>query len=341
MPTRWIDFRALKAQVPIRDVLARYGFLEGLKDKGNGRLIGSCPIHGGKSGNSFHADTTKNVFNCFSGCGGGNVLDLVAKVEQCSVREAAEKLATWFDLHFDRVEGQRAPAMMSERQRSAVRQTAGTQDTRGSEGSSANTVSTEPAVNPPLPGPLKTLNHDHPYLWSRGLTIATVREFGIGFCTRGLMRNRVAIAIHNERSELVAYAGRAINEELTKEDGKYKLPAGFQKSHVVYNLNRAREHAESGLIVVEGFFDAMKVHQAGFPNVVGLMGSILSERQEELLLNATNRVILMFDGDEAGTKCLREFYSRLRRRIFLKEAHLEYGEQPDNLAVERLRALLA
>ena len=126
--------------------------------------------------------------------------------------------------------------------------------------------------------------------------------------------------------ELVAYAGRAVTEELAREKGKYRLPTGFSKAHVVFNLHRAREHADDGLVVVEGFFDAMKVHQVGFPNVVALMGSTLSERQEELLCESTDRLVLLFDGDEAGTTCLREFYRRVRRRVYLREVHLEEGE---------------
>jgi DNA primase len=177
-------------------------------------------------------------------------------------------------------------------------------------------------------------------LWQRGLTVPTVKTFGIGFCSRGILRGRIAIPIH-ERGELVAYAGRAIDDELATKEGKYKLPTGFKKSHVLHNLNRATEHAHKGLIVVEGFFDAMKVHQAGFPNVVALIGSTVSEQQEKLLRESTDRLTLMFDGDDAGAKCLREFYAKLRRTMFLKEVHLEDGEQPDSLTEDRIRELLS
>ena len=102
MATRWIDFAELKHQVSIRDILERYGILEGLREKKPGKLVGACPIHGGKNGTSFNVDTAKNVFHCFSECGGGNVLDLVMKLEDCSIREAGEKLSDWFELHFDR-----------------------------------------------------------------------------------------------------------------------------------------------------------------------------------------------------------------------------------------------
>ena len=93
MTTRWIDFTALKRKVPIRDVLERYGFLGELKEGKPGKLVGPCPIHGGRKSTSFHVDTERNIFNCFAECGGGNVLDLVMKVEGCEIRPAGETTA--------------------------------------------------------------------------------------------------------------------------------------------------------------------------------------------------------------------------------------------------------
>src|SRR5262249_9674747 len=123
-------------------------------------------------------------------------------------------------------------------------------------------------INPPLKRPLRNLNGEHPYLAERGLDPRTIAHFGIGFCTVGLMRGRIAIPICNEDGLIVAYAGRAIDEQLATERGKYRLPDGFKKSHILYRLHEAKEHAQGhGLIVVEGFFGAMKVWQAGFPQV--------------------------------------------------------------------------
>jgi DNA primase len=59
-----------------------------------------------------------------------------------------------------------------------------------------------------------------------------------------------------------------------------------------------------------------------------------------LLVEHTDRLDLMFDGDDAGTKCLREFYGRLRQRLYLREIRLDAGEQPDSLSEERIRKLL-
>ena len=334
MPTNFVDFREVKARVSIRDALARYHFLDGLKDKGNGNLVGPCPIHGGKNPNAFHVSTEKNAFNCFTSCGGGNVLDLVAKVERVSVRDAALNLADWFGITTTREATSRASRKATKEERvEATTRPARDQATRGHNGRE------ESVINPPLDHELKTLDPKHPYLLERGLTPETVKAFGLGFCSRGLMKNRIAIPIH-VRGELVAYAGRAVDPELAKEKGKYLLPAGFQKSHVVYNLDRARKSGGEGLVLCEGMFDVMRVHAAGYPNVVALMGSSLSEFQEQLLVDSTDRLMLMLDGDEAGHKCLREFYRRMRRRLFLREVHLEDGEQPDNLSPERIRELL-
>jgi DNA primase len=329
MASAWLDFTAIKRQVPIRDVLAHYGFLEGLKEARPGKLVGPCPIHHGTGKASFHVDCGKSIWNCFSACnGGGNILDLVIKVEGCSIREAGEKLAEWFNLKFDRDTKRENSAKVS-----------GKMDA-DSVPAAAHTERRVDVINPPLERPLRNLDGKHPYLKERGLTPATITHFGIGHCTRGLMQGRIAIPIHNEEGELVAYCGRAVAEERSKEEGKYKLPRGFSKSHVVFDLNRAKGHAGRGLIVVEGFFGCFKVHQAGFPNVVALMGSTLTEQQEALLKGATDRLKLMFDGDEAGAACLREFYSRLRRTMYLREVYLEAGEQPDSISVDRLRALL-
>ena len=330
MATRWIDFTALKHQVSVKDVLARYGLLEKLHEKKAGQLVGPCPIHGGKNGTSFNVDTEKNVFHCFSQCGGGNVLDLVMKIESCSIREAGEKLSDWFGLKFER--SGRIGA-------SVTKEIAKKKDAPSPPPQPIATSEAHP--NPPLDRALKDLNADHPYLVTRGLTIPTIKTFGIGFCTRGLMRGRIAIPIHDGQGTLVAYAGRAVEDAVADAKGKYRLPEGFKKSFVLFNLHRAKEHAAQGLVVVEGFFDCFKVHQAGHPNVVALMGSTLSDAQEQLILSHCDRLALMFDGDDAGAKCLREFYGRLRRQLHLREIHLEPGEQPDRLSEDRIRELLS
>ena len=71
----------------------------------------------------------------------------------------------------------------------------------------------ESKVNPVLDLKLK-LDHEHPFLAERGITPEVAEAFGIGFADRGIMKDRIAIPIHNERGELVAYAGRYAKEDV-------------------------------------------------------------------------------------------------------------------------------
>ena len=197
---------------------------------------------------------------------------------------------------------------------------------------------------------------DHPYLIKeRGLLPETIAHFGLGWCPRGTMAGRIAIPVHNEKGELVAYAGRALKE--TEDEPKYKFPVGFEKAHVLYNLHRAMEtYPKFGyLVLVEGFFSVFRLYEAGFPNVIALMGRSLAEpdtkhpgtppAQEELLLQSLGpqgKVVLLFDGDEPGKDCTRKVAVRLSSKLFLKIARLPIGEkyQPDMLSDEEISALL-
>jgi DNA primase len=131
----------------------------------------------------------------------------------------------------------------------------------------------------------------------------------------------------------VAYAGRAIDST----EPKYKLPAGFHKGKVLFNLHRV---TAPEAIVVEGFFDCLKVWQSLHPFVVALMGSSLSEAQEKLLLRQFRRVTLLLDGDEAGRQAAQEIADRLVHRLWVRIVDLPDGQQPDRMSPEELDALL-
>ena len=117
------------------------------------------------------------------------------------------------------------------------------------------------------------------------------------------MAERIAIPIHNAEGKIVAYAGR-IPGEPEEDTPKYKLPPGFRKGLEIFNLHRAiQEPVETPLVIVEGFFDCMRLHQFGCRKVVALMGSTMTAAQEELLrehVTPQSQVIVMLDENEAG-----------------------------------------
>jgi len=90
---------------------------------------------------------------------------------------------------------------------------------------------------------------------------------------------------------------------------------------------------------VEGFFDALKVHQAGHP-VVALMGSSFSQRQSELLLNHFASVMLMLDGDEPGRRATEVILQLLKPRVPVNKVELPNRVQPDQLSTAEINVLI-
>jgi DNA primase len=304
----WVDFAAVKQSVSMKAVLEYYGVagLRGNRD----RLAGRCPIHSGRRDDSFRASFSKNAFQCFGCQARGNVLDFVAAMEGCSIREAALRLQGWFDIGATRSLAK-----------------AGNQEL----------VRKKERFNPPLRFALTGVNPGHEYLLQRGIDRLTALHFGVGlYSGPGLLSGRIVIPIGNGRGEIVAYAGRALGGSLPK----YKLPAGFRKSLELFNLHRAVATGSKTIIVVEGYFDCVRVHQAGLPWVVALMGSSLSAEQESALHQNFQHIILMLDGDGAGRAGSRAIMARFSGTSSVSVIDLPDDTQPDQLSPASIRDVL-
>jgi 5S rRNA maturation endonuclease (ribonuclease M5) len=327
MAGEWVDFKMIKANVSMEMILRRYGVR--VRPIANGYLRGACPLptHQSRtSSQSFIVNTTKNVWSCQSasciaargGSVGGNVLDFVALMNGSSIRDAALSLQRSF--------GGAAWVGGLEPQE------------RGYEFGSDGLVQSSGDVPRPLSFVLSGINYRHPYLAERGINPGIARLFGVGhYAGRGVMSGRIVIPIHSPEGALVAYVGRSIDAR----EPRYRFPTGFRKSRLLFNLHRAAKEPKRGaVVIVEGFFDCMKVHQAGYQSVVALMGSTLSERQTELLRESFQETVLMLDGDDVGMAATTIIAARLRRWLPVKVAHVPVGRQPDQLAVDEIRSLL-
>jgi DNA primase len=335
----FVDFKAVKAAVTMEQVLEHYGLLDRFKRSGDS-LNGPCPIHKGSNPTQFRVSISKSIWNCFSECKrGGNVLDFIARMEDASIHAAALKAIEWFSLD--------PGAMSAEKPQKddhpdEVRKDG--DDAPPKPAPKKPTSATEKNTpNQPLKFRLEKLEREHPYFTERGLTLETIISFGVGFCGKGMMAGRVAIPIHNEEGHVVAYAGRWPGEP-PGDTPKYKLPPGFRKSLELFNIDRAiKEPGDRPLVIVEGFFDCMKLHQYGYRKVVALMGSTMSTAQEELIRKHTDsmsQVIVMLDEDEAGQAGREDITVRLAKFVFVKVHTFEKpGTQPDNLSAEEVQAL--
>lgn len=309
----WVDFSALKQAVSLETVLGHYQ-VPGLRKRRH-QWVGPCPIHRGRREDSFRAHVGKNAFHCFSCQAGGNVLDFVAAMEKCTIRQAALRLQRWFSI------GAPEPA---------AARLAGRSVQKGE-------LIRKEACNPALPFALRGVDPAHPYLVERGIDGATAVEFGVGFYPGpGLLSGRIVIPIANARGQRVAYAGRALDGSLPK----YKLPAGFRKAWELFNLHRAAATGSNRVIVVEGYFDCLRVHRAGLPWVVALMGCSLSATQESALLPRFDRLVLLLDGDAAGRAASQALAARLSGRCAVEVVPVPDGSQPDQLTLTALQRLL-
>jgi DNA primase len=106
-----------------------------------------------------------------------------------------------------------------------------------------------------------------------------------------------------------------------------------------YRIHEASR--QSTVIVVEGFFDCLKVYQAGFGSVVALMGSGLYEPQGRLLMQRFRQIVLMLDGDAPGRRAAAVVSARLSADCAVRIVQLAENIQPDQLSEPVLRELLA
>lgn len=338
----FVDFRAIRARLTMEQVLEHYKVLHTFKRSGN-RLSGPCPIHGGSNPSQFRVETDKNIWKCFSECQhGGNTLDFIAKKEDISIHDAALKACEWFRIPLQDIlnddDATDEPSEQPARSTNTAKPAAKPQPKSAPE---------DNTPNPPLKFRLEKLHREHPYLvQERGLTLETIIDFGLGYCTseKGLMAGRIAIPIDNVKGEVVAYVGRWPGEP-AEDTPKYKLPPGFKKGLELFNLNRAiKEPAEAPLVIVEGFFDAIKLHQHGCRKVVALMGSHLSAAQEELIrqhTNARSQIIVMLDEDDAGQAAREQIAGRLAKFAFVRIHVFDRpAMQPEHLSTEDVRSLL-
>ena len=338
--TKFVDFRAVKAAITMEQLLGHYNILDQFKRTGDS-LNGPCPIHKGSNPTQFRVSTTKNLWNCFSDCEhGGNTLDFICKMEKCSVHAAALKAIEWFNLDPEAMSASDNKAEPAEPRKSTP---AAKPAARPAAASKAAPESNAP--NTPLKFRLDKLERTHPYLTEqRGLTPETILDFGIGYCAKGMMADRIAIPIHNVKGEVVAYAGRFVGEP-GEDTPKYKLPPGFRKSQELFNIDRAiKQPADMSLVIVEGFFDAMKLHQHGCYKVVALMGSTLSSAQEELIRQHTNsqsHVIVMLDENEAGKAGREDIACRLSKFCFVRVYQFSQPDmEPEHLMAEDVQQLM-
>lgn len=358
MAEEWVNFREIKQTITMEMILAHYQLLGGFKQTSRG-FRGPCPIHKGSHANQFHVDPVKNRWNCFGGCDmqtlEGHVIGFVAAMEQVPLREAALMIARWYDLlkpHPSEQESSRKDVSRSSGSRR------GRQSPRPVE-TPAPVQPVTPVIAPAVPVTsdqqepenqelsfqLKSLAPEHPFFGERGITPDTIKTFGLGFCSKGIMKDRIVFPLHRYDGKLIGYVGRT-TKEVTDENPKWLLPPGLVKPKVLFNIHRVIGTSRT-IILVEGGTSLLAVHQAGFPNVGALLGcdlledADLSYDQFRLITAHFDQAVLLLDGDKDGKEGTDQCLRRLAPHIFVRAVCLPDDHDPSDIPPIQLTEFLS
>ena len=325
-----------------------------LKRKGV-NYVACCPFHNEKTP-SFVVSPSKGVYKCF-GCGkGGNAVTFVMEQEGVSYPEALKMVAKRYGIEV------KEEAMTEEELR------------RNDDRESMfvlNGWAAEYFANY-LHRDSEGINVGLAYFrQKRGLTDATIKKFGLGFCpskgdrmsqdalaagykrefllSTGLslvserngglydrFRDRVIFPVHNISGRIVAFGGRTLRTD--KQVAKYQnSPESeiYSKKRELYGLYFAKKaiQQQNFAIMVEGYLDVISMHQAGIENVVASSGTSLTTEQIRLLGRFTKNITVIYDGDSAGIHAsLRGIDMILKEGMNVRVVLLPEPEDPDSFA---------
>lgn len=332
----------LRANTDIESVISPY---VNLRRRGK-NLVGLCPFHNEKTP-SFTVYPENGSFYCF-GCGvGGDVITFVRRMENLDYMEAVKQLAD------------RAGMALPED---------GYDDTLAKKRTAV--LAANRAAAKFFHSQLFTDRGRHAlnYFLDRGLTMETIRHFGLGFAPddwRALknhlneqgfddillesanllrrsdkngkvsyydnFRNRVMFPIIDPRGNVIAFGGRVLDDSKPKYINTSDTLV-YKKSNGVFALNFAKNGNDGKLIIAEGYMDVIALHQAGFTNAVACLGTALTKEQANLLSRYADEIILSYDADEAGQKAtVRALGIFGTTGMEIKVLRLTGGKDPDEI----------
>ncbi len=323
----------------IVDVISEYMTLK----RSGGNYGALCPFHSEKTP-SFSVSPSKQIFNCF-GCGvGGNVITFIQKIERINFVEAVKLLA------------ERAGVQLEEDKDPKQLERAKLQK-------SLYKINTEAARF--FYSNLNKNANAMEYLKRRGLSETIIKRFGLGFAPdrwhdlmdfmkrkgigtellykAGLIvrnkdgeryydkfRNRVMFPIIDLKGNVIAFGGRVMDDSKPKYLNSPDTPV-FNKGYNIYGLNFVKKVQNlENIIVVEGYMDAIALHQFGVENAVASLGTAFTENQARLLKRFSNEIIISYDSDLAGQTATMKGLSILEKEgCIVKVLSLPSGKDPD------------
>jgi len=294
------SIEALKARLDIVDVVGSYVELK----KAGANYKAPCPFHDEKSP-SFVVSPSKQIYHCFGCNAGGDSIKFTMEYEKLNYPEALEKLADNYNFTLSYTDDKH------NKPRSQLMD----------------------KVNEWYQNLLTSKQTALSYVQERGIYESSVEKFGIGYApdsnaTINFIKNgffnmgeavemgvvgfdggrnfarfieRITFPIHSANGTVVGFGGRTITGHQAKYVNSPETKF-FNKSRLLYAYHHAKQtlHKTKEIIITEGYLDVIMLHQAGFTNAVATLGTALTEQHLPLLRKGEPKVIMAYDGDNAG-----------------------------------------
>ena len=330
----------IKANVNIVDVISQYVML---KRKGV-NYFGLCPFHNEKSP-SFSVSESRQIFHCF-GCGvGGDAISFLMKVDNMEFKDAIEILADRAGITLPKVS-----LSEEEQKRLALREKV----------FEINKVAAEYYHNNLYGNNAKEAQD---YVKKRKLDNSTLKKFQIGYsgnfddlykelkrkgfndeeiftsklvvnsvksgAPTDVFKKKLMFPIKDVKDRVIAFGGRVLDDSKPKYINSPDTIC-YSKGRNLYALNLAKKTDKDYLIMVEGYMDAVSLHQRGISNAVASLGTALTEQQGRLLKKYKSKIIIGYDTDEAGQGATMRGLEILQSLGFdIRILQLEGAKDPD------------
>ena len=337
-PPAFLD--ELSARNPIEDVVGQY---VNLKRSGS-NLFGLCPFHGEKTA-SFSVAPDKGIYYCFGCHKGGNAVNFMMEVEGLSYPDAVRALAKRAGLEVPEDEQYQSRYRAQERLWALHKEAARFFHSKLMAPEGVNALQ---------------------YALGRGMPKATIINFGIGYAPdtwtalvdhlrkkgytdqelreSGLVtvskkngnlfdrfRDRLMFPIIDVRGNVIGFGGRIMkNDDNAAKYLNSPETLIFNKRKNLFGLNIAKKTKLDYMILVEGYMDAIALHQYGFDCAVASLGTSLTEEHAVLLSRYTENVVLIYDGDQAGQRAAQRAIPMLEKAgLQVKVLQLKDAKDPD------------
>jgi DNA primase len=333
----------LLGNVNIIDVIGRRITLE----RRGGAYWAKCPFHGSGEERtaSFKVYDQTGTYHCFSCKESGNAIHFVRKFDGLDFTEAVELLASQVGMEVPKYEAKIDTSNASEINRSALqvffdqlksdkgKKAVNYLKERGISGEIAKifsigyATSSKPTLHEKLSSKFEEIDLEESGLFGKNDNGDFYDRF----------RDRIMFPIRNIKGECIAFGGRLLEDK--KDQAKYlnsPETKTYKKKYELYGLYESREinKRPDSLFLVEGYMDVIGLFQSGIKNAVASSGTAFTQEQFRKILNYTNTLYIVFDGDEAGQKAswraVENALPLIREDTRINFIFLESGEDPDS-----------